>query len=403
MKIFSYLARFAASAEHAEKPPSNCGAFQKAGAAWVIRFVLLVTGLVAPYAGFMYWFDPFNYYHPESHWHNPNLEKGDYHYLAGCLQHAGYSEVIIGSSMSENFRVSSFKSKLGWGNPIKCTSRGPRVGNIAAYIRSAIRDGNAKKIFIGLDQPIFYRDRGMYRDEDIFPFYLYDSNPFNDIRYLLNFNLLKDNLWMLQWYFKNPAAQIYVLDRDRIFSTDLDATQKVHWPYWEKPDNGPGAEMAKSLRVVGSRYGTESKKTNEPVDFIDWERFETFVKEIFEANPNVEFYVSTPCYPVLNWKGFQPYLDQITKGRTMIFQRLLRCKNVKVYDPQSDPKIFCNLAYYWDTVHPSSRVNELILDGIASGEYLVTPSNIDALNERMKSAVLNFDPRPWIEGLDKAK
>ena len=93
---------------------------------------------------------------------------------------------------------------------------------------------------------------------------------------------------------------------------------------------------------------------------------------------------------------------QFLKDRAIIFSRLLACSNVKIYDPQSDPEIFCNLGYYSDFIHYSFQVNELILDGIASGKNRVTKTNINDLNERFKMSVLNFNPRPWVEGLDRA-
>ena len=105
----------------------------------------------------------------------------------GIVRHFSYRALVTGSSMTENFKASDVERL--WGLP---TVKVPFAGASFRELRRIVQTAGAANrelelVIVGVDVNKLLMDRDWMRNDlGAFPDYLYDDNPFNDVKYLLN-------------------------------------------------------------------------------------------------------------------------------------------------------------------------------------------------------------------------
>lgn len=150
------------------------------------------------------------YVDPYMHFHKPLTDK--YYYGLnnqrsqndGITKHFDYDTLITGTSMTENFRTTEADRIFGC-NSIKVAYSGGSFKEMNDNLTIALRGHpDIKYIIRGLDQGYFIDDKDWMRyDLGKYPTYLYDSNPFNDVEYLLNRDILYNQVWNMAKDAKN--------------------------------------------------------------------------------------------------------------------------------------------------------------------------------------------------------
>lgn len=141
---------------------------------------------------FVFLIDPFFHYHMP--WFNLQPYAYDEIYQnPGLAAYDTYDAIIIGSSMSENFSAKWFNEAFGV-NTLKLTYSGSTAENlrIAVEMAEESREEQIKYVFANIDLFILYQDYSATRHP--LPEYLYDNNVFNDVKYLLNKDVLFDDI-----------------------------------------------------------------------------------------------------------------------------------------------------------------------------------------------------------------
>ncbi len=154
---------------------------------WLISWLMIVVPTLSVLGFWVYKIDPF------FHYHKPDLDN-NYYYLYnqrsqndGIIKHFDYDAMIIGTSMTENFRTSEADEIFGV-NSIKVPFSGGVYKEINDNVDTALAaNKDLKTVIRCLDMYVFFSNWDDRRtDLGEFPNYLYDSNPFNDVEYLLN-------------------------------------------------------------------------------------------------------------------------------------------------------------------------------------------------------------------------
>ena len=150
------------------------------------------------------------YVDPYMHFHKPLTDK--YYYGLnnqrsqndGITKHFDYDTLITGTSMTENFRTTEADRIFGC-NSIKVAYSGGSFKEMNDNLTIALREHpDIKYIIRGLDQGKFIDDKDWMRNDlGKYPTYLYDSNPFNDVEYLLNRDILYNRVWNMAKDAKN--------------------------------------------------------------------------------------------------------------------------------------------------------------------------------------------------------
>ena len=108
-------------------------------AQWLRRFLSLVLAVLAILAALVYLIDP--YYHYRAYDHKYKLDK--IFSVPGVVKNYDYDTIIIGSSMTQNFDMDSFRRELGQ-NPVKATLGGMDWPEMAALLSTLAKSLESK-------------------------------------------------------------------------------------------------------------------------------------------------------------------------------------------------------------------------------------------------------------------
>lgn len=320
---------------------------------------------------------------PYFHFHKPlesleyPMSSGDQRYLNdGILRHFEYDALIIGSSMTENFKTSQLDELFGV-NSIKICNAGDTYYNIKTNIEKAIEEqGNIKIVVTSLDisrlcdEPTFMRtDMGDY------PTYLYDDNIFNDVEYVLNKDVLLEKIYKVVQYTragnKTPTFDEYCnWQNNSVFGKEAVLSG------YERREKTPADLTAQ-----------EEQQTNITPNIMQ------NIVILAQENPDTEFYLFFPPYSIYYWDSIDRYsaVEWQIDNMKIATELILECDNIHVYSFFEEHEMLSDLSNYKDMVHYSEVYNEQILEWMANGEHELTKENYEQYFDDMKQFYCNYD------------
>lgn len=330
---------------------------------WITGYFLIIAGLLGIVVGRVVRVDPF------FHYHKPLTEK--YYYSLdnqrnvndGIVKHFDYDALIAGTSMVENFRTTEMDSVFGV-HSVKVPFAGGSYKEINDNLAAALAyNPNLRIIVRGLDMAYFFdhKDR-MREDLGVYPTYLYDNNIFNDVKYVLNRDII----------FKRVYSMIKAGEAEDFVPGMIDFDQ---YSYWMDAYTF-GANAVLEDEITFEEPGT-------PVHMTDGERevirdnIEQNVIALAEKYPDVTFYCFFTPYSAAWWESRVAdgtIYKQIEAEECMI-EQILECPNIKLYSFNNRTDITTDLNNYKDLIHYGAWVNSLILKWMHSGQYLLTREN----------------------------
>ncbi|MBU5445289.1 copper amine oxidase N-terminal domain-containing protein [Paenibacillus sp. MSJ-34] len=325
------------------------------------QFAVIAVSLTILICAVTYIFDPLQFYRKAT-FYTPVFSTEERYQNPGLAKNYDYDTIIIGTSMTQNF-VPSYVDRVLGGKTMKLSMEGSTANEHYLIAKRAIATGKVKRVLWGLDY--FSLKAPNKQDQESFPYYLYDDNPWNDIHYLFNISTAE-----------TAATSVAKQLLSKEAANDLDMLN--NWDRYAKYGQDQVLENWRNARNTEFSFQTNE----EPLDFIK-NTFETNIISLIEQHPEIEFIVYYPPYTILRhqlWSQIneQRYENQLEMKKYM-FERFHAFPNVKLYDFQADSDITYNLNAYKDLSHHSQAINETIIDSIARDDekYRVTPQNID--------------------------
>lgn len=302
---------------------------------------------------------------PYFHYHAPldNYGYRFYHdrerYINdGILKHYEYNALIIGNSMVQNFKTSEFDEIFGV-NSIKTAFPGASFKEVDQNVRTALKyNKNCKTIIRCID------DNKLLDNKDsmsypTYPTYLYDNNIFNDFKYLLNKDILKNSINILNDLLskKNPTTSFddYGYWND-YFTFGVDAILKEY-------DRPLKSDIEYNLTEKDVLTITETINQN--------------VIETAKNYPDVNFYLFITPYSIIYWDTLNQrgLLNKQIQAQKLAIEIMLECPNIKLFSFFEKTDIICNLNNYKDPGHYSAEINSLMLQYMKNNTYLLTKNN----------------------------
>lgn len=339
---------------------------------WNLTVVICFYGMLLAAGLFNYAVDPFLHY-------GTGLGRFEYPLLDeryindGIQRNFDYEMMITGTSMSWNF-APSVAERL-WNKPaIKTAYSGAHFNELANSIETAIRHNpELDTVICSLDPNNLALDpySAAYSGN---PDYMYDDNPFNDVNYLLNKEVIT----------KSIAVINYTRAGNTTVSFDDYGRFDTYMP------SGREAVLASYARLPVSdsilEFGDEDREkicSNLSVNFIS----------LACDNPDVEFIFYIPPYSYCYWDGAlrSGQMDYVLEAEKYAVSLLLECDNVSVYAFDDDLDTTTDLDNYTDTLHYTAPVCESILERISAGEGRLTDGNYEEYFERIKDIYGNYD------------
>ncbi len=345
----------------------------------LLLFLSVFLTLSVVCSGLTAWLDPFFLYHAP--------RKGWYYRLSnersqsiGAARYLDYDALIVGSSLIRDIRTSRF-DELYHTHAIKLPISGATWHETGEVMRAAFESGRPIRMVVRpLDVNHFMEEPDWVRwDLGQYPYYLYDENPWNDVRYLLNRDIL--------------FSYCLPMIGDRI-----SGVPGGHTPF----DRYGVSHTSGGYRPPPEDIGIPA---DEQLPFSEGDR--KLVDENLEANlfcyaaahPDTEFILYLPPYSVVWWSQM---LRDGTYERTMeatahALKRMLSYPNIRLYCYDDRFDLTDDLSQYADEIHYSADITHQMLEWIARDEGRLTPDHVEEVLGRIRDYYRDYD----YEGLQR--
>lgn len=339
---------------------------KKARRNWALGLLAGAFALLLLCAGMVYWIDPCFYYRWPPHF-QPVFFNQRYQ-DAGLAKNCRADTVLLGTSLVANYRVSQVEQTFG-GTAVKLTIPDGYFSEFDETMKTVFRGGTPSRVVFGLDTNILVRDES--EKTSTMPDYLYNANPLDDVKYLLNKDTLYYSLYTVMSSRWGTAETV-----DEAFTWD-----KTVW--WSK-----------QTALAGYQRPDVTKGTL-PQDayFADCDKNLAVLESWITAHPDTEFDVFFPPYSILYWDKMQRTgaTDAVFAAVDRAFTALLSYDNVKVYYFPAQTDIITNLDNYGDYIHHSGAVCTKLLQEMKADEYRITPENAKETLAKLRTFVVNYD------------
>ena len=337
-------------------------------------FITTLAACIIAVGLFAFLLDPFYHYHAPI-WGTKTYLYNAVYQTPGAAKNLTYDSVITGTSMTENFDGNWFDDELGW-NTLKLSYSGARTNDLSAILGEIYESQNkVKHIVMDMDDYQLRENSTTAYVER--PSYLYDSNPFNDVNYLFNTDVL-------------IAAEGRVLDT--FFHKESNMKTAYIWH-----DNATYSAQAvmDACRNVKGMLLAENHATPVESDYYVENAMDNVanITPYMEEHPETEFIIYFPPYSMLFWERSILRNDlraQLTMYDSVI-GKLLSYENVRVFYFHDDEDEIYNLGNYRDEVHYSGTTNRRMFECFVNGEHEVTLKTYKEHLENMREIAEKYD------------
>lgn len=339
---------------------------------WFKKCIGMLLGLLALVAIIVVIVDPYFHYHKPLSFLSYRLYEERY-VNDGISRHFDYDAIITGTSMAQNFKPSEMDALFGT-RAIKAPFSGAGYQELSQNLERALsRNQELKTVLWAVDYNGLLREYDWQQYEE-YPAYLYDENPFNDIRYVFNKSI-----------FYHGVLSNVVMSLKGETSTSMD-----EYSSWQHETG---------LHHIMLSYDREHLTASQEKEFglkeleIVTQTVGKNIVELADRYPETEFILFYTPYSICYWDALKirGTIMKQTEAEKTATEMLLQCPNVKLYNFFDQLDVICNTDYYNDDGHYSAEINSKILEWISLGTGLLTSENYLQRLEEEREFYLNFD------------
>jgi hypothetical protein len=355
------------------------------GKKWLRNFILLMLISLVLTGGVVAYVDPFFHYGPpKDHFFYRLFEQRSQN--DGITRFFDYDAIITGTSMAENFKTSVFDEEFGT-DSIKVPYSGATYREINDNLKRSYESGHdVKYVLRPLDYSQLITDKDLLREDmGEYPEGLYNSNPFDDVKYLLNRDVIIN--------FTLPAMAGAVRGKEGGWTSfdDYSYTGDMN-------EFGRDAVLLDRGEYLDAR---QEAATEEEIATVDGNIAQNVVALAKEHPDTVFLYFFTP-YSMAYWGdlrqegSMEKYLFLIRRAT----EQMLQCENIHLYSFGLFRDITSDLSYYRDVAHYSPEVSDMMIRAIAAwerGTYTgdvpirLTPDSADDFYDEFEDYIRNFN------------
>ena len=330
----------------------------------------LVLGVVCC-ALTVYLVDPFEQYRESSIL--PLYDQESYN-NPGIAKNYDYNAVILGTSMVEMSNPSVIDACFGVSS-VKLPMRGSHTAQMGWQLEHVFRakEKRGETLDLAILAVDAYSLMGPVDDDEEIVDYLWNDDLLDDIKYLLNRDVL---LVKVPKMLKNAGRPMDTKRDDMYKWTDIVfAAQSVY-------DSIP---VMAQKSITDPEYRIERSTEN----------INRHIRAHALAHPETEFKIYMPPYSAGYWyvMGKEGLMEQQFRSRARVCELLLDLPNAEIYDFSSKTEWILDLDEYFDYSHHSSAVSDKVMRAMAAGECRIeSVEEMQAGSERIREAVAVFAP-----------
>lgn len=340
---------------------------------WGICFILLIILSLLFFAGITIVIDPFFHYHAPISKLNYPINNQRYQ-NDGIVKNFEYDAIITGTSMTENFKTTEC-DKLFNVKSIKVPFAGASYYEINNNLKVAFSANSDIKLVIrALDGDRLREDKDLL-SYDSYPTYLTDENIFNDVKYLLNKNILIN----------------YSLGVLNYTKAGKNTTTFDEYSNWSN-----NTKYGKD--VILSKY-VRPKKNDIVLEFNEQNKQEIYdninqnVIELAKQNPDTQFYYFFPPYSIYYWDALNQkgIIKLDLDSYKYATQLMLEQENIHLFAFFEEYELIVSCKEHKDRFHYSEKINTKILEWMANDQYRLTKENYEEYWNKISEIYLNVD------------
>jgi len=310
---------------------------------WTSKALVILMIILIVFVSINYIIDPYQHYRKSTIY--PSFYGGNQRYLnPGLAKNHSFTDVIIGTSMTEQFYIPKVNKILG-GNFMKLSISGSTAYEQKLILSRALKYQNINRVIWGLDIYSLSGNIESYRNGKInFPLYLYDDNFLTDYKYLLNIDTFSEFFKIIKKYYIKKDRDYFDIN-NMFISHSINSKESALSAFYQDNLN---------LTFKKEDYLFEKMKMS----------FDKNILEVVNNNKNIEFHIYLPPYSILAWYKINKngWLNEAFKLKQYIYNHLSKYSNVYFYDFQNDITFITNLENYIDTTHYTKEFNSNILE-----------------------------------------
>ena len=328
-------------------------------------FVCLTALLVTLACALVVVFDPFYHYHAPYFKLKAVLNEKEYQ-CVGTLKNFDYDAVLAGSSMIENNDNALYNAAFDC-TCVKAARSYGATADLFWMLERAYEGHEIKQVFYNIDPSALHAETETTFEKSGCPMYLYDENPFNDIKYLLNKDVL---LKRIPYQIAQSLSSSYNEDLSYNWAEGKDFSKAgALSQYYRLPKEVDPLEKDANKEAL---YGNIA-----------------LLERLCDEHPETEYRFFFPAYSMLWW-------DMINRNGELestfyeieeTLRALTEHENARVYVFLDDEETVTDLDNYMDTMHCRPEINSRMLDMMAKDEHIVGKDDIARVMEGLRSLV----------------
>lgn len=333
---------------------------------WARRFLAALLAALALCGGIVYAVDPCLYYRmPEDRL--PAFFNERYQ-AAGMAKNVPADTVLLGTSMAANYRAAWIEEFYG-GAGLRITIPDGYFSEFDQVVDLLFRENPPERVLFALDLNALIRDGGGVTDA--MPEYLYNRNPLDDVKYLLN----KDSLYY-SLYALITARQGGGQTLDEGFTWD----KTSRWGRYEalRTYDRPPVSEERTPENAYLQFTLENLAVME-----DW----------FQDHPETKFEIFLSPYSILSWDRCLRRGDldaRLTALRTAC-NTLNRWPNVRLHAPLFAKDMVTELNNYCDYIHHSGEAGKWVLGNVCAEKFLLREEDVEKTLADWREFVIHYD------------
>lgn len=333
---------------------------------WAAALLGTMVFLLLLCAGTVRIVDPFFHYHdpdPEGEvWFDQRAQG------AGLLRTQDYETVLIGSSLAANYRPFWFDVFYET-TTVKVTFPNGGFDEFTQALDYAYTQQDVKRVIFGLDPNLLARSPEEAPNQ--LPDYLYDENPLNDGKYLLNKDVLMRSGYTV---LKKAAGETQPLQDAFVWDGNVFFSKTLALAGYERPEIAEEPAPADAFLKNGQ---------------VNLAKVTTWLEE----HPDTEFIFYFSPYSILFWDK----MDRQGETEAMLTlleettETLLYYDNAELQFFMADEAIITNLDNYADHIHVAGKVTYRLAESMPTGVYRMTAENRMEMLDGLRELVVNYD------------
>lgn len=348
-----------------------------------VLLILVVSSALVIYV------DPFFHYRKPNVNLFYNLDAGKERYQNdGIIKHFIYDTIIIGTSMTENFKASE-SDYIFQANTIKVPFSGGTYKEINDNIATAYRTKHQlKNVIRSLDWNLHLVEdkNAMRNDLGAYPWYLYNDKLNDDFAYFINKDAIKISAKIIK--------KSLLKNRKGITGFDEYANWNADYKFGEK-----AVLKGRAAYYVSNKV----RSFNSADEEILKGNIEQNVISLARQHPETTFYYFFPPYSIAYWGELKEKgeIEYTIAAEKLAIEMILTCPNIKLYSFNLKTDITTNLDNYKDTTHYGEWINSDILKWMKNEDGLLTKENYLTYLQAERDFYSQFDYNSLFKNISK--